>query len=258
MWKTVLIGFCFAIILLVNGCTPERANSITKTMTPEEIIRIIEKRNAEIFAMRGFGQISIDTPELSNSGSIGVRLLKPDSLLVEITGPFGVGVAKGIVTTSDFKFYNGIENELFLGSTIPKNVKSNLRMSNGFSDIINLFAGCMSLKNHSSDASPVGSWRGNEYTILYASKDETVEYTIDTDYESVVRYVKKDGKGELIEEVKFKDFKRKSGIYIPYSITVTRPQLEQTLALFYETLAINESPMDFTLKIPARGIKVYL
>lgn len=258
MQKKILFVFFLILLFLADGCSPEKSISITKAMSIEEIIRTIEARNAQIRSMRGYGEISIDTPEISNNGSIAVRLLKPDSLLVEITGPFGVNVVKGLVTRTDFKFYNGLENKLFLGATNAKNLRTILRMHVEFSEIINLFAGCLSFSQRPSGVTPQLMWSGSECSIIYTTKDESIEYVVDTDYGSIVRYIKKDSTGEVIEEIKLKDFKRKSDFYIPFVISTSRPSLEQSLSLFYETLSVNDRPIDFTLKIPQSAVKVYL
>ncbi len=256
--KNLLLFALCIMLVIVAGCSSSRDAVIKHGMTTEQIIRAIEKRNTEIFSLRGRGEISIDTPELSNSGNISVTLLKPDSLLIEITGPFNVGIAKGLVTTKDFKFYNGIENKLFLGSTSAKNIKSIMRLSIEFPDIINLFTGSMSFSHHPSDVAPQGTWKGSEYSIVYKGKDETVEYVIDTDYESIIRYSRKDMSGETLEEVRFKGFKRKSDYYLPEVISLSRPPLEQSFTLVYESQMINERPLDFTLKVPAGAVKVQM
>ena len=252
------IHFFALYMILLAGCTPKKTSMITRSMTPDEIMKIIEQHNREIISLQGFGQISIDTPELSNNGSISVKLLRPDSLLVDITGPFGVGVARGLVTSMNFQFYNGIENKLFYGATNARNMKNILRMSVEFPQIINLFAGTMNFSNHPEGVTPTGVWRGNEYLISYTGAEETTEYVIDADYESITRYLKKNSQGDILEEIKFKSFKSKSDLYIPQVISINRPPLEQTLTLFYESQTINEFPIDFTLKIPSGAMKVQL
>lgn len=256
--REILFLVMITLLLWGTGCSPEKATTISKSMSAEEVIRNLEKRNSGIVALRGSGEISIDTPELSNSGNISVKVLKPDSLLVEITGPFGVGVAKGIVTSSEFTFYNSLENKVFLGLTNTKNLKTILRISIEFKDIINLFCGSMNFSQRPEGVTPTGSWKGEEYAIVYKTKSETVEYIIDAEMECVIRYTKMSSSGELIEEIKFKDFKKKSGFYVPFSITINRPQMDQSLALFYESVTVNDLPMDFTLKIPDSAYKVYL
>ncbi len=252
-----LAPFALALLLFA-GCSASRPPLLTRAMSPEEVMQAVAGRNAAVRSLRGIGEISIDTPELSNSGTISVTLTKPDSLLVDITGPFGVGVARGLVTRSEFRFYSGLENKVFLGRTNPKNLQSILRIPVEFGDILDLFAGCVNFNARPAGVAPRGAWNGDEYTLTFAGADETLEYVIDASYDCVIRQTRRSPEGELIEEIRLKDFHRRSDIYLPRVITLTRPANEQSLALVYESQVINELPLDFGLKIPANAVKVQM
>lgn len=249
---------CALAAILFAGCSATHPPLLTRAMSPEEVMQAVAGRNASVRSLRGIGEISIDTPELSNSGTISVTLTKPDSLLVDITGPFGVGVARGLVTRSDFRFYNGLENKVFLGRTNPANLKSILRIPVEFGDILDLFSGCVNFNARPAGITPRGAWSGEEYTLTFDGPEETLEYVIDASYECVIRQTRRAPGGELIEEIRLKDFHRRSDMYLPRVITLTRPANEQSLALVYESQIINELPLDFALKIPASAIKVQM
>lgn len=247
----------FAFVLLA-GCSPTKMEYIAVSMNADEIMRALDRRNRDVRSLVGIGQVSVDTPELSNLGTLSVSVLKPDSLLVEITGPFGVGVAKGLVTRAQFQFYNGIDNRFYTGTTNARNLRAILRMSIEFDDVIELLTGCIRFTHHDTTARGTATWNGSECTLRFATEFETVDYVIDADYDCVTRYTKKNTDGEILEEVKFKDFKARGEFSIPRVVSIERPPFQQSMTVLYETMKINDMPIDFTFKVPANVTHILL
>jgi hypothetical protein len=250
-------AFLLLVSILICSCSNTRGVDKADGLTAPEVISLVENRNARVAGMSGSGMISIDSPEFSNSGSIELKLLKPDSLLFELSGPFGVRVAKGLVTGKAFTLYNGLDNTVAEGATDMKTLKQVLRISIEFRRIMQILSGTMSIEADRAGSVPRGIREDNFYRILYTDKAETIEYLVDLSVESVKRYTRKTTDGQVIEDIYFKDFRKKSGIYLPTVITVERPPAEESLTLVYERQTLNDLPMDFTFKIPASATKIH-
>ena len=240
---------------LIASCSGSRFDDNTP-LAPGDVITAVNERNAKIRALNGSGRISVDTPELANSGGISIKLQKPDTLLLEINGPFGMNVGKGLITDKRFTFYNGLDNTVMQGSTTSKNLRSVLRVSVEFKDILDILSGTTGFTRNPGKAVPKGTRRGDEYELLYDTGDESVEYLVDLKYEAIKKITRRDRRHEVVEEISFRDFRKKSDVYLPFMITVSRPPADENLTLVYDRQAINQLPLDFAFKVPASATKI--
>ncbi len=252
---TSLRTVSFLLSLLLLSCSSSKFD-LSKPIDPQEVIRYVNQRNQAVMTLAASGRLSIDTPELSNSGSMSVRLVKPDTLLIDISGPFGVGVAKGLLTNKSFVFFNSLENTVVEGETNARNLQNILRISIEFSDILDVLTGTLGFSHKPDGVAPVGTLDGSDYKLLYKGSDFSVEYTIDMDYLCIKKFVEKNSSGDIVEVITFRDFRKKSDIYIPAVISISRPLMEEALALVYDRQTINSYPLDFTLKIPKSARKI--
>lgn len=250
----------FALLLLpvvfgVVGCSG--SSSLGEGATFDDVRRRVEARNAQVRALTGDGRISIDTPEIGNSGSVGVRLSKPDSLLIDITGPFGVGLAKGLVTSRAFTFYNQWDNMVFEGETTLENMRRVLRFPIEFADVLDVLSGTVGFRAAPA-VTPVVTVDGGTWTAVYSASSESIEYVVETGYEAVTRVTRRNAQGEMLEQIQFKDFRRRSGMYLPSVVSIVRPLSEESLTLVYERTTLNNLPVDFTFKVPRSATRVSL
>ncbi len=251
--RHVLALLLLPAAMLYVGCTG--ASRLSDDATFDDVRRRVEARNANVRALSGEGRISIDTPEIGNSGSVGVRLSKPDSLLIDITGPFGVGLARGLVTSSAFTFYNQWENTVLEGATSVENMRRVLRFPIAFADVLDVLSGTVGFRG-AAEASPVVSVDGGTWTAVYPTSQGTIEYVVEIGYEAVTRVTRRNAQGEMLEMIQFKDFRRKGGLYMPSVVSIVRPLSEESLTLVYERTTLNDLPLDFTFKVPRSATKI--
>jgi hypothetical protein len=241
---------------LFQGCSGSSGIDTRRPLTPDDVMRHVEAHNAEMFALSAYGRISIDSKELSNSGNITVRLLKPDSVYMEVTGPFGVSVFKGLVDRRSFTFYNGVDNLVLAGASTASNLRNVLRVGIGFDDIMQILSGTMGFRMQPEGASMQGRLDGGLYFISWSDANGSGEYTVDAKYEAVKHFVRKNSGGEIIEDITFKDFRRQSGRWLSHIIVLERPLNEESITIVYEQIKINDVPMDFAFKIPASARRI--
>jgi hypothetical protein len=243
-------------IVVLAGCGGTHGLDTSKPVTPGDVIALVNQRNARLLGMTAYGTLSIDTPELSNTGSIEVNLLKPDTMMFEISGPFGVRVASGLITSRQFTFYNALENTVAEGLSSSDNLKNILRISINFTDALDILSGTMRISPSDSDMCVAGTLEDGYYRITYAGPERTDEFLIDLSYECVTHFTKRNAAGDILENITFKDFHKKSGLYMPGIISIERPPKQESLLLSYEQQTLNDLPIDFTFKVPKSAKKI--
>lgn len=245
-----------AISLLFAGCASTPAIDTSKPIEYSRVMELVEQRNSALLSLEGYGKISIDSPEISNSGSVALTVLKPDSLQLEISGPFGVTLARVMVTCNDFVFYNGWENTVAEGETTIHNLRKFLRLALSFSDILDIMTGTLGFGLVPRNDAPATALDGSAYTLRWKIDGETQEYVVDLDYLAVQRYTRRDADGRILEEIIFRDFRKKSDLYLPQVVSINRPSTDESFSLVYSSQTINDLPVEFTFSYPKSARKI--
>lgn len=250
--------FFSTILAILAGCSGTPGIDTSKPIDPMEIMRRVEQRNREVLALRGYGKISIESPAFSGGGSIQVVILKPDSLQLEISGPFGVTVARGLVTDRSFQFYDGMNNTVTEGATTTENLRRVLRFPIAFSDILEILTGTLGFGAVPGDVAPTGALQGNSYILTWESEGQSLEYTVDLGTFAVQRFARRNEEGELLEEILFRDFRGKAGIDMPQIVSITRPMDDESLSIAYDRMAVNDFPVTFSFSYPKSARRISL
>lgn len=216
------------------------------------------QRNRMIHAHVGTGRISIDSPDFSGAGNIEFRTSKPDSALMKISGPFGISIGSGLLTSSEFTFYDGYNNTVLTGATTPENLRRTFRMSIEFKDVLDILSGSFGFSSLGADKTIRSSFEDGSYRITLQNPAGSEEYRINTSYAAVSRYIARDTDGNIVEDIAFKDFRKVAGIYMPFIITVLRPQHDESLSIVYERQRLNELPVDFAFSVPSGARRIQL
>lgn len=249
----------FIITLAVlSGCSGTPGIDTSKPIDPQEIIQRVQSRNNEVKALRGYGKLSVESPAFSGGGSIQVLILKPDSLQLEINGPFGVTVARGLVTGESFQFYDGMNNTVSEGRTNASNLQRVLRFPITFSEILATLTGTLDFSAVPGNAAPIGVLKGNTYILTWESEGQSLEYTVDLSSFAIQRFTRRNDEGELLEEILFRDFRGKAGIDLPQIVSITRPMDDESLSIVYDRMTVNDVPVTFSFTYPKSARKISL
>jgi hypothetical protein len=245
-----------AALAVLAGCTATPGIDSSKPVDPREVMRLVEQRNRQVLALKGSGKISVESPEFSGGGTIRISTLKPDSLQLEINGPFGVTVARGMVTGQSFQFYNGYDNTISEGATTPQNLRRVLRFPIAFSDVQDILTGTLGFGAAPRDAAPTAVMKDDGYVLQWTAEGHTLEYTVDLATFAIRRFVRRGADGEILEEILFRDFRRKGDLEMPQIVSVTRPVDEENLTIAYDRMTINDLPMEFTFTYPKSARRI--
>ncbi|MEO6694713.1 MAG: DUF4292 domain-containing protein [Ignavibacteria bacterium] len=235
-------------VILIYSCTASETET-TPDITFEELKTRVNKNSRELFSLDADGEISIDSPSMSNTGSITVSIIKPDSVFTKLEGPFGIDVADLLITRNNFIYYNAQENRVIRGPSTPKNLALIMRIKVSFDEIINAFSGKFSFDDEKYTEVNITTEEG-KYVVVLNSESGKKRYWIDSRFYYVTKIGNYDEQDKAKFEILYSNFYEKDGIHFPKNISISRPKEKQNIWLNYYKEEFNNDKLNYRLKIP--------
>jgi hypothetical protein len=242
--------------LTLIGCSGSETGEQQKELNKiplKEIKEKVNKNSTAIESLEATGTIAIDSPELSNSGSIEIRIKKPDSVFVKLEGPFGIDIANALITRNDFIYYNVQENLVITGPSSDINIGAILKIKVSFDELLNSFAGSFHFDSDNNDSMNAVS-ENSAYLIQVSKPYIKQKFYIEPNAFFVSRYSVVNPADELLFDVNYSNFTNEvadgTNVNFPNYIILNRPDKKQTVWLKYETKEINKKNISFTIKVP--------
>jgi outer membrane lipoprotein-sorting protein len=249
------VFFIGALLLMAESCATHKASIGSKTISADQVHEVVFANQSRILTAKGEGTISIETPAMAQSGSFLLTLKKPDSLLVNLQGPFGIKIGSALVTRTNFLFYNSLENRLYSGETTSRNLSRVMRVTIGFDDLMNLFTGGVFLKGDIGEPDTTGV-EDDQFTLLYKNGLGTHKYYIDPRTLLITRTEALDEQGKLEMEQRFLDFQTVDGTLAPYNIRLIQPKERRMVSVVYSNLTLNAQDLEFNFTYPRNAKRV--
>jgi outer membrane lipoprotein-sorting protein len=256
MFRLSIFTLCLSIFTLVGCRTTSPLNLSNHPISYSEVQEITRSHHARIRSMLGEGRVSIETPEIAQSGSFSLTLQKPDSLLINLQGPFGIKVGSALVTRTGFLFYNSLENKLITGLSSMENLNRILHVQLSFDDLLNLFAGGTFIESdlHAPDEINVDN---DQFVFVFTSNQTSRKYWVDPTTLFIQKVQFLDQSGKLTLEQTFNNFEDINGFAMPYTIRVIQPKAGQTLTFTYSEILVNTEKLYFTFTIPRNAERIH-
>lgn len=240
--------FIIPLSFIWQGCATvaesgdEDTEIIDGNIKPERLIKKMEANRRKIRSFNGKGEMHVQTTEMDNSAFFQSILKRPDSLNVNVYGPFGIELANVLLTEKEFKFYEALNNNLYKGSVDNIALRNIFKVDLGFDDIRDAFAGTVNLTKRLYTQPTEFKFDKGYFNITYADSlsGNLVSYKIKLDGLATEYYVVKTKKGEILVEAKYSDFQKVEGVLLPKSIEVNAPKLKQSLQLTYQSMQANK------------------
>ena len=250
----IALKYIFALSLIVLiACSGSREEAELDKIPIKEIKQKVNEQFNKIESLEAYGTIAFDSPEMSNTGYMEVRLRKPDTVMIKIEGPFGIDIANALITRTDFIYYNVQDNKVIMGPTSDINIGAILKIKISFDELINSFSGAFYFENEEQDSIDAAS-ENNSY-VLQVNKDfGKKKYYIDPNTYVVNTYSVYNNKHKQLLEVNYSKFEIESvstgTINFPNQITINKPDTKQTVWLIYEGKELNKTDLSFIIKYP--------
>ena len=245
LWTLLL-----SVVLFFAGCaSASRPNLATKTVNAQLVQQTVRGNYEKVHSLTGSGTITVETPEIAQSGSFELFLHKPDSVLVKIEGPFGISVGSALITRDGFMFYNSLQNQLITGPVSSANLNRIFRVKLTFDQLLNLFTGGSFLA--SDEAAPdTVVIEEDQYVLIYKNSDGTRRYWVDPVSSLITRIQHLDQKGKLFFEERYEKFRTFGDAWLPKFIRVTQHASQRAIGVMFSSIDLNTGGSPLIVEIP--------
>ena len=223
--------------------------TLLREASPDLILQTVESHRDAVRTLQGSGRVAIETPELAQSAAFQVALVKPDSLLVNVEGPFGLELASALITRTSFIFYNSLRNQVLTGPTDVETLSRILRLRLTFDDAISLFTGGIFL---GEDRTAPDSFEtdGDSYVLTFRHAGTTRRYWVEPEHLLITRIEQAGTDGKPVAEQRFSDFRTVDGVRLPSRIRVTLQREQRMISIAYSSVALNRAVPAMAISVP--------
>lgn len=240
-----------SFLMMLLSCAPTKElHKTPANRSAQEVIDAVNAYRASVSTFEANGSISVESPTFINSGSFELWLKRPDSVRVDVEGPFGIRVASALFAHNRYLFYNSFKNEVIDGEFDAKNMPVFMNIRIDPADVVDTFCGTRAFLSGETtpDSFSIGE---DSYTLLFRHKHEKTRYRVDGETLRITGIEHIDSTGEVWSEEKFTYEKRDDGTTAPESIELRQERLQSSILLYYDHVHVNEPIAAMLLEIPS-------
>jgi hypothetical protein len=187
------------LLILFTSCAPRRAEVEldTAAVSATRLLGLVREQTGRLQTLSGRGSMTFESPEAGGTASFEVALRKPDSLLAQFEGPFGVDIGSLFLSGERFLVYNSQENVVITGRPGTTPLRNLIPFDISFEELISAFTGSFRLPDVST---PVETYRidDNRFLVVARCEDRLCYYWIDNEYLQVSACEIRDSGDELL------------------------------------------------------------
>jgi hypothetical protein len=247
----------FVAVLFFSSCAPKRSDfrlNTTETSS-DELVRMVAERGKKLSSVVGRGIVSFDSPELSGSASFHSTMKKPDSLLLTLSGPFGIDVGTFFLSKDQYIMYNSLENSVITGNPNGASVRSVIPFDLSAEQILNVFAGVFAVTNSANELQSY-NMEDELFVLTYSCGTNRCTYWIDPNQLLVTKYEMRDPANELLIEAKASAFTQQDDVTAARRVSVKFPKQQRQVSVAYNSMKLNATETDFSFTIPSSAKRI--
>jgi hypothetical protein len=235
-----------------SGCIPSKSTESVEILPSERLLKKLEANRRKIKNFEGVGSIGISTSNINNNASFKVTLIKPDSVFLNIYGPFGIDLAEILITSENFSFYDEIHNVVYKGLSDSDILKKLFKIDITFGEVMDMFIGAVNLTSKLSKEPDNYEIAYDKYILTYndPESERKNRYFIDIRELSITDFQLLDLSDKIIAEGRYSKFKLLEGLTVPYNIQIQRKEKNESVNIEYKKIEINKSNVKIRLNIP--------
>ncbi len=255
-----MIRFFFGVfavtffLIIYSGCssTPPVEKKEVEILSAERLINKLEANRRKIKNFEGTGTIYVKTKQFENSASFRIVVIKPDSIYLNILGPFGIEIAQILVTKNNFIFYEALNNVAYTGSVEEEVLKEIFKVNLSFADLVDAFTGGVNLSERLYKTPSHYDVVQDKYLLTYIDslKNNTVRYTVDVRDLSIIFTQLEDLTGTKLLTGNYSDFRIVETIPVPGVIKLDSKTNGQYIEITYDEFAANKKNLFINFSLP--------
>lgn len=259
------LSVIFLLILFVlPGCTPvtemeEGDTGNYEVMPADRVVKRLEANRRRIKVFEGNGELEVKSSQINNSTLFRTILRKPDSVYMNILGPFGIELANILVTRQEYEFFEALNNTLYKGNLDDDVLSQIFKFNIKFSELLDAFIGAVNLTGELYREPDNFVIAGGKYFFTYIDKEGnyTSEYVINIENLAITDYRYRDKDRNILIEGTYSNFQQVENVQIPRKIVIKSPLDNQTVTITYKNVKVNDenSVIDFSVPSDASIIE---
>jgi outer membrane biogenesis lipoprotein LolB len=152
----------------LSGCIPSKPSADeVETIPSERLVKKLEANRRKVKSFEGSGTLLINTDKINTSANFKIWLHKPDSIYLEIYGPFGIDLAQALVTNNKFQFFDAMHNTLYKGNTNSDVLQKIFKVNMSFNDLLDAFVGAVNMNSRLSSEPDKYEIKYDKYILTY-------------------------------------------------------------------------------------------
>jgi hypothetical protein len=224
------------LFLLLTGCSSSRFVLDTRETTFRQLLDHIEDQQQKITSLQAVSRITIESREFNGNFFARILYRQSDSLLITVTGFFGMEAGNLFIGRDRFIFYNQMSNKFYNGSVQDFKFRRFMQFPLPLPELSNLFLAretftIMKIIRYTEDE--------NLFFIEAQNGDYNYKIWIDPDTGRILK-LHSYRFDQLLYTREYGDFIRINGLYFPRKIIMTQPEARQAVAVYYTELKLNQ------------------
>lgn len=250
LWNNLLCSSC-AVFFMLFLCIP--SNSMFGKQTLESVL--VEQalsRKEQLLYVQVEADISITVNDVTNTANCLMQMAGRDSLSMEITGPFGISVARLFSDKEYFLFHDILQSRAIEGKPSREQLSEVTFMPLSFEDYASLFR-----------AEPPGDARS--FTLVDTFSDSSkVLYKRSTDplatefvlcnkaNGTIIEYQRKNKKGIVELSMKYDNYSMVNNIFMPSIVVLSSPSRGLSMKVSAQSIIVNSAiPTTMRFSLPS-------
>jgi hypothetical protein len=206
----------------------------------------VEWQNS-IKTLNGGTRITLDSPNYSGKFDAKILMGGEDSLLITVTGPFGMRLGKVFISQNRFLFYNQLMNQFYTGSKHDFQGRNFLQFPMEISQVRNVF-----IAQDKFDVLKMETYeiRDNQYFLKAVNGNLAYNIWFDPQH-MLINKIEYYQNGLLIFYKEYRNFRKVNNTIFPHLINFVRPDNSEGLSIYFTSLNLNR-PLEkeaFNIKI---------
>jgi outer membrane lipoprotein-sorting protein len=236
----------------LSGCVPSKPTEEVEILPTERLLNKLEANRRRIRTFEGNGTITIKSNEFNNSATFRIVLVKPDSIYLTFTGPFGIEIAQALVSSKEFIFYDALQNTAYRGATSGDILRKIFKTDLSFGDIMDAFIGSVNLTKNLYKTPNNYQVIYDKYLLTYkdSAATTTSQYEVDVRHLGILHYLLKNNKGDDLLEGNYTNFEVLENVAVPAKIEVINRKQNETVVIDYKSMTANKKNIYIDFKLP--------
>lgn len=251
----IILSIAASAALVLNGCSTGETVLPDRSMEAAEIIGRVNALPASVRTFIAGGSLSVETPQMSQSVGFDLAVRKPDSVLITVTGPFGITFGKGLFTRRSFVAYNALNNTVYEGN--PAVGMRSLPFLSGIDIgvLIDALSGVRRIDDAfgEPDSFVVGT---RSFILTYLGNPHKTTFYIDMQSYLITRVVTYRDDDSVLWEERYSYSGTPDGLWEPSTIRITVPDRSVSVEFLYDEIRLNTDLPVFHIGYPGDAARI--